>query len=1109
MRIGIFTDIHFQKKGLGRIVQTGEWIVGEMSNQGVDAVVCLGDILNTREMVSVEAQSEALSFMHRLSEKWHCDVILGNHDMNLKHSRKVSSLEGLRFSSNIALHREIGITRFADGSEALMMPYHEDQVKIIETIQKLRDKVPQRLGNMVGFGHLSINGAVRETNYGTTYTGAYGTDVFEPLKRTFTGHFHVHHELNNRVLYVGSPLQFDFGDAGDARGIVIYETLDDSWYFVRNPHGERFLYITPQEIDQINPEKHDGCFVTIIYDDIVTDEEHDTNVQKLMDYGIVSVKKESVVEKAIREQAIEVDSVDSASMADLVDPFVNAVLDEKSVLSKERLSKFGKGVINLVNQRHQQVSDTGSVFVARPVALTLRNFMGFQGQYQYPLGEMRGVWLSEGRQGSGKSTLFEAIVWCLFKQNLRSGLKANDVVNDAVGGDCYVRIDYDNGYSIERWRDKGSIGVSVYRDGKKLEDYDKADPKAQQQKINELLGIDYETYLNSVVMGQNITAGFMTGDEKKRRKIIEQMLGLERIDECLIEIREMKKKLKIAGEQQSEIQRLKAEELSRYTQMIHQIEKQIIEATQARDQQISQLRESIRQRRAYVDQVDQKAASIEKGRDSALAEMDGKIRGLESEAQSIREKEHAFKEAHRIELEVSRIESIAKQIESSRITLEQARRDLAVAEAVDLDHYRDVRKQAEELREQADDIHQRSVEIRRRQESIQQKINEYAAKQQQYEQAARQKTEERCPTCNQDLSDESLKSVIDGYAGKVAATQEEMQPLIDQLSSMQSQAQNLYAQSNDLKNTVWDYQKIVEHMGLITSLRSNIEREEKIQEEQKQIIGDHDVDTLIAKKKEQIQELRSQYDADRLNFLNSEIHRLYGLRSNTVDKYQTLIHEIHEQRNEQAQAADVEEGRLGQLIQSNVDNQLEQSKKQHQQMRSQIQQDLEQSKNRAADIESQKAYIKFWDSAFSAKGAFRSFLLQDSVSDLNRILEGYISALDGELTVTFDSNLSSAESYGKRSGGQRKCTDLATLLSILELVMQRTRHRSHILCLDELFEGLDSEHLVLVNRVLSVLSQRIDLIIFITHKDISGCHIDGSLYTEMTPQGSQVYVKRI
>ena len=50
---------------------------------------------------------------------------------------------------------------------------------------------------------------------------------------------------------LGSPLQFNFGDAGDERGIVIYDVDSDQFKFIENPRGKRFLKINESQLEQI------------------------------------------------------------------------------------------------------------------------------------------------------------------------------------------------------------------------------------------------------------------------------------------------------------------------------------------------------------------------------------------------------------------------------------------------------------------------------------------------------------------------------------------------------------------------------------------------------------------------------------------------------------------------------------------------------------------------------------------------------------------------------------------------------------------------------------------------------------------------------------------
>ena len=135
-----------------------------------------------------------------------------------------------------------------------------------------------------------------------------------------------------------------------------------------------------------------------------------------------------------------------------------------------------------------------------------------------------GVWFIEGHNGAGdsrelclhdrscstcstgKSTILEAVAWCQFNKFLRSDMLAEYAVNDAVGKNCSVplhallcshlqshvracnssrkvRLDFANGYSIERFRghkEKGGSGVVVFKDGEKLEEMHKGENKDSQ-----------------------------------------------------------------------------------------------------------------------------------------------------------------------------------------------------------------------------------------------------------------------------------------------------------------------------------------------------------------------------------------------------------------------------------------------------------------------------------------------------------------------------------------------------------------------------------------------------------------------------------------------------
>jgi len=102
------------------------------------------------------------------------------------------------------------------------------------------------LEKTVVFGHLAIGGALHNIS-GSVYRGSLTPKYFSNFQKTFSGHFHVHQKLgttdNKNLVYVGSPMQFNFGDASDTRGIVIYDLDGDSYEHIPNPDGRLYMVI--------------------------------------------------------------------------------------------------------------------------------------------------------------------------------------------------------------------------------------------------------------------------------------------------------------------------------------------------------------------------------------------------------------------------------------------------------------------------------------------------------------------------------------------------------------------------------------------------------------------------------------------------------------------------------------------------------------------------------------------------------------------------------------------------------------------------------------------------------------------------------------------------
>lgn len=139
-----------------------------------------------------------------------------------------------------------------------------------------------------------------------------------------------------------------------------------------------------------------------------------------------------------------------------------------------------------------------------PKALTLRSFKCFSGQTQFTFPTEPGLYLVQGRNevqptlegnGCGKSTLFgDAVTWCLFGKTPRL-LKASDIINWEAGSSGSVYFEFlleGKEYGILRTQSPNSLCLDV--DGLRK--------NVTQDQVNDLLGLDFDQFIASIVFAQ-------------------------------------------------------------------------------------------------------------------------------------------------------------------------------------------------------------------------------------------------------------------------------------------------------------------------------------------------------------------------------------------------------------------------------------------------------------------------------------------------------------------------------------------------------------------------------------------------------------------------------
>ena len=170
--------------------------------------------------------------------------------------------------------------------------------------------------------------------------------------------------------------------------------------------------------------------------------------------------------------------------------------------------------------------------------IRIQNFFSFGPEVQELDLSEPGMYLITGKNnitsssnGSGKSSLFDAICYALFGQ-ITKKVNIPQIVNEQIGQDCMVELEFEvNGgiYIIERWKSqkKHYDKLLLYKNDKNEENLiSQANKGDTQNQINDIIKFNYKSFINAVMMTQEQVSGFLQADQNKKKEIIENILQL-------------------------------------------------------------------------------------------------------------------------------------------------------------------------------------------------------------------------------------------------------------------------------------------------------------------------------------------------------------------------------------------------------------------------------------------------------------------------------------------------------------------------------------------------------------------------------------------------------
>jgi exonuclease SbcC len=306
-----------------------------------------------------------------------------------------------------------------------------------------------------------------------------------------------------------------------------------------------------------------------------------------------------------------------------------------------------------------------------PIELELENFLAYR--QTEPL-RFEGIHIAclAGPNGAGKSSLLEAITWSLWGK-ARSN-SPDDLIHQ---GQTEMRValtfDQEGGkYKVIRQRKAGKRGASLLEllmwdpGTESWRGISEGGMRATQDKIEKLLHLDYDTFVNSAFLLQGRADEFTTKTPSERKQVLANILGLS-----VWEVYEDRAKTHLAANR-NDILRLdgRLEEIERELAQRERHQAELAESQEAADAADARLAETER-KWADIEQTRNELVTFQKQVDDLTRRITALDRDI---AEATREREQALVQADKaaIQAAVETVRADVKAMEPLQVRLSEA-----------------------------------------------------------------------------------------------------------------------------------------------------------------------------------------------------------------------------------------------------------------------------------------------------------------------------------------------------------------------------------------------------------------------------------------------------
>ena len=499
-------------------------------------IVLAGDIVHAKTDMSPEMVEVTSKFLVSIADIAPTILIAGNHDCNLANTNRLDSLTPIVNSlqhPNLYYIKNSAIITVADTDFAVMSILDE------ATEWPRADECDS--SHRIALYHGPVHGSTTDAGFTITNRHVH-VATFDEFDMVLLGDIHKHQVLqdsNPVIVYASSLIQQNHGESLDNHGWCLWDVQSHTFEFV--PLHNDYGYVT---LEVVNGNiTYPSYMPTNARVRLFTGDLDNTEVKKLVTtirnkYNIIemSVNKNRSGKFVNANTSTHVH--DTLNLTDV--SLQNTLISDWLFRNHSSLGTDVLTAIETINKdlNNKIINDDQSRNIHwRPLKFKFSNMFSYGENNEIDFSNMKGVYGIFAANASGKSSIMDAIMFCLYDKTPRA-FKGDHIINNRKDSfECELTFEINNEiFGIKRIgtrKKNGDVKVDAsfwkVLDTGDILNLNGEDRRDTNANIRSYVGT-YEDFIMTALSSQNSNALFIDKSHSERKDLLIQFMGLNIFD---------------------------------------------------------------------------------------------------------------------------------------------------------------------------------------------------------------------------------------------------------------------------------------------------------------------------------------------------------------------------------------------------------------------------------------------------------------------------------------------------------------------------------------------------------------------------------------------------